>query len=64
MWRWLLLVFVTLLLLQGVWPWLSRLGFGRLPGDLHFRLMGREFHLPITTTLILSAVCALLAKWL
>lgn len=64
MWRWLLLVFVTLLLLQGVWPWLSRFGFGRLPGDLHFRLMGREFHLPITTTLILSAVCALLAKWL
>ena len=64
MWRWLLVVFITLLLLQGIWPWLSRWGFGRLPGDLHFRFMGREVHLPITTTLILSAVCALVAKHL
>ncbi|MEY2780696.1 MAG: hypothetical protein RL307_400 [Pseudomonadota bacterium] len=64
MWRWLLVVFISLLLVQGIWPWLSRFGFGRLPGDIHFEWMGREFHLPITTTLILSGVCALIAKLL
>jgi hypothetical protein len=64
MWRWILVVMVILLLLQGVWPWLQKLGFGRLPGDLNFRVLGRPFHLPITTTLILSGVCAALAKWL
>ena len=60
--RWLLVVFVVLLLIQGITPWLSKLGFGRLPGDLRFRLFGREFFIPLTTTVILSMVCALIAR--
>ena len=56
--RWLLVVFLALLLIQGITPWLSKLGFGRLPGDLRFRLFGREFFIPLTTTIILSMVCA------
>ena len=43
MFRWLLVVFLALLLLQGLSPWLNKLGFGRLPGDMRFRLFGREF---------------------
>jgi hypothetical protein len=53
-----------LLLFQGAMPWLQKLGFGRLPGDLRFRLFGREFFLPLTTTIILSMVCAALSKLL
>lgn len=64
MWRWLLVVFITLILVQGIWPWLKRFGLGRLPGDIHLQIFGRTFHLPITTTLILSGVCALVAKHL
>lgn len=60
--RWLLVVFVVLLLIQGITPWLSKLGFGRLPGDLRFKLFGREFFIPITTTIILSMVCAVIAR--
>jgi hypothetical protein len=60
--RWVLVVFVVLLLIQGVTPWLSKLGFGRFPGDFRFRLFGREFFIPITTTLILSMVCAVIAR--
>jgi hypothetical protein len=62
MFRWLLVVFLVLLLIQGLSPWLSKLGFGRLPGDMRFRLFGREFFIPLTTTLILSMVCALIAR--
>ena len=62
MFRWLLVVFLTLLLLQGLSPWLNKLGFGRLPGDMRFRLFGREFFIPLTTTIILSMVCALIAR--
>ncbi|MBU6370388.1 MAG: DUF2905 domain-containing protein [Betaproteobacteria bacterium] len=62
MFRWLLVVFLALLLIQGLTPWLNKLGFGRLPGDLRFRLFGREFFIPLTTTLILSMVCALIAR--
>ena len=60
--RWVLVVFVVLLLIQSVTPWLAKLGFRRLPGDLHFKIFGREFFIPITTTLILSMVCALIAR--
>ena len=60
--RWVLVVFVVLLLIQGVTPWLSKLGFGRFPGDLRFKIFGREFFIPITTTLILSMVCAFIAR--
>lgn len=62
MFRWLLVVFLALLLIQSLTPWLNKLGFGRLPGDLRFRLFGREFFIPLTTTLILSMVCALIAR--
>jgi hypothetical protein len=62
MFRWLLVVFLALLLLQGLSPWLKKLGFGRLPGDMRFRLFGREFFIPLTTTIILSMVCALIAR--
>lgn len=62
MFRWLLVVFLALLLIQGLTPWLNKLGFGRLPGDLRFRLFGREFFIPLTTTVILSMVCALIAR--
>jgi len=62
MFRWLLVVFLALLLIQGLSPWLNKLGFGRLPGDMRFRLFGREFFIPLTTTLILSMVCALIAR--
>ena len=64
MFRWLIVVFLALLLIQSITPWLEKLGFGRLPGDLRFRLFGRDFFIPLTTTFILSMVCAALAKLL
>ncbi len=60
--RWVLVVFLVLLLIQGVTPWLGKRGFGRLPGDLRFKIFGKEFFLPLTTTLILSMVCALISR--
>jgi len=64
MWRWLLVIFVLLLVVNAFTPWFRRMGFGRLPGDLRFTLFGREFFLPLTTTIILSIVASLLAKLL
>ena len=64
MFRWLIVVFLALLLIQSITPWLQKMGFGRLPGDLRFRLFGREFFIPLTTTIILSMVCAALSKLL
>lgn len=62
--RWLLVTFLALVLFSGLQPWLQKLGFGRLPGDLHFRLFGREWSIPITSTLLLSMLAAGIARWL
>jgi hypothetical protein len=64
MFRWLLVVLLALILINGMTPWLQKLGFGRLPGDLRFKLFGKEFFIPLTTTIILSMVAAAIAKFL
>jgi len=62
MYRWLLVIFFLLLLINAVTPWFKRIGFGRLPGDLNFTLFGREFNLPFATTIILSLAAAGIAR--
>ncbi len=62
MFRWLIVIFLALLLINGLTPLLGKLGFGKLPGDFRFRLFGREWFLPITTTVLLSVVAGLVAK--
>ena len=60
--RWLLVVFLALLLFSGLRPWLEKYGFGRLPGDLRFRLFGREWHIPLASAVLLSLVAAGIAQ--
>ncbi len=60
--RWLLVIFLALLLIKSLTPWLQKLGFGRLPGDIRFKLFGREWFIPLSSTIILSLVCAAIAK--
>ncbi len=62
--RWLLVVFVALLLFSGLWKWLDKLGLGRLPGDFRFRLLGREFFLPFASSVVLSLLALVLIKLL
>ncbi|MBI3533391.1 MAG: hypothetical protein CK604_09540 [Curvibacter sp. PD_MW3] len=62
MFRWLIVIFIALLIINAFTPWFKKIGFGRLPGDLNFTLFGREFNLPLTTTIILSLVAAGVAK--
>jgi len=63
MFRWLLVIFLALLLINWVSPVLGKLGFGKLPGDFRFKLFGREWFIPLTTTVMLSVVAALIAKF-
>jgi hypothetical protein len=61
--RWLVLLGIALLVLGLAWPWLSKLGLGRLPGDLHFERDGFSFYFPLTTSILVSLVVSLLL-WL
>lgn len=62
--RWLIVVFLALLFISWIKPWLLRLGLGRLPGDFRFRWRGREWDVPLTSTLLLSFVLSLLVRGL
>ncbi|HCY17306.1 MAG: hypothetical protein A2Z93_13735 [Curvibacter sp. GWA2_64_110] len=64
MFRWLIVIFIALLIINAFTPWFKKVGFGRLPGDLNFTLFGREFNLPLTTTIILSLVAGAVARFL
>jgi hypothetical protein len=46
-----------------LWPWISRLGLGRLPGDILIQREGFTFYAPITTGILVSVVLSLVL-WL
>ena len=62
--RWLIVVFLALLIFSGLRPWLEKLGLGKLPGDFRFRLFGREWFIPLTSSVALSLLAMLVAKFL
>ena len=62
--RWLLIVFLALLIFSGLRPWLEKLGLGKLPGDFRFRIFGREFFIPLASSVALAFVAMLLGKLL
>ena len=61
--RLLIIAGIALLVIGLAWPWVSRLPFGRLPGDIHVVREGFSFHFPIVTCIVLSVVISLLL-WL
>jgi len=56
--RWMVIIFLALLVISWFTPLLHKLGFGKLPGDFHFRAFGRDWFLPVTTTILLSMVAS------
>jgi len=54
---------LLILLAGALWPWLSKLPFGQMPGDVVVDRPGFRFFAPFTTMIILSLVISLLL-WL
>jgi hypothetical protein len=64
MFRWLLTIFLALVVFSAMLPWLEKLGVGRLPGDLRFSMFGKTFFLPFASTIVLSLVIFLVARFI
>ncbi len=45
------------------WPWLARIGLGRLPGDILIQRGGTTFYFPLVTCIVISIVLSA-AFWL
>jgi hypothetical protein len=62
--KWLVTVVLALVLFAGLTPLLRRMGLGRLPGDLQVRLRGKDYTLPIASTVLLSLLAMLVARFI
>ena len=60
--KWLIALAVAVVLLGLLAPQLSKLGLWRLPGDLRFRRKGRDYYLPITSTILVSVLLTLVLR--
>jgi Protein of unknown function (DUF2905) len=57
----LLIVSGSMLVAVGLlWPFLTRLGLGRLPGDIAIRTEHGGFYFPIVTCIVISVVLSLI----
>lgn len=57
--RFLVIAGLVLLLAGLVWPLISKLGLGRLPGDITWQRGNTRVYFPLMTSLILSVVLSL-----
>ncbi len=58
--RTLIIAGVVLLVVGLLWPWLGKLGLGRLPGDIVIERDNARFYFPITTSILISVLLSIL----
>ncbi|HLK84299.1 MAG TPA: DUF2905 domain-containing protein [Xanthobacteraceae bacterium] len=51
---------LVILIVGIIWPILSRIGLGRLPGDIVFQRGGVTFYFPLATCILISIVLSAL----
>jgi hypothetical protein len=51
---------VAILVLGLLWPWLSKLPLGRLPGDIVIERENFRLYFPLTTGVLISIVLSML----
>lgn len=62
--KWLITLVIALALFAGLTPLLRRMGLGRLPGDFQLRLRGKDYNLPVASTVLLSLLVMLVARFI
>jgi hypothetical protein len=62
--RWLIVFVLAFLVFNGLSHWLKKLGLGTLPGDFRFRLGGRDWYLPLASSIVLSVIAMLIGAFI
>jgi len=62
--RALIVIGIALILIGVAWPWIQKLGLGRLPGDIRIEMASGGFYFPIVTCLIISVVLSIVLWFL
>jgi len=58
--RFLIMFGLAILIVGAAWPLLSKLGLGRLPGDIVIKRGNATINIPIATSLVVSIVLTLM----
>ncbi len=62
--RWLITLIAAFVVFNSLQGWLRRIGLGRLPGDLQFKVRGREWTFPFGSTVLLTIVAWVIGRWI
>ncbi|HZD21237.1 MAG TPA: DUF2905 domain-containing protein [Burkholderiales bacterium] len=62
--KWLVTLFLALVILSAATPLLRRFRLGRLPGDLQIPVRGRVYYVPFATTVVLSLLVWVIGRLL
>lgn len=54
--RALIIAGVLLIIIGILWPWIVKLPFGRLPGDIIINKPGLKVYIPVTTMILISVI--------
>lgn len=54
--RFLIILGLAILVMGLLWPYLSRIGLGRLPGDIFIERENFSFYFPLMTSIVVSLV--------
>lgn len=58
--RWLIVFLLSFLIFNVLADWLRKIGLGRLPGDFRFRFRGRDWHVPLASSVVLSVLAMII----
>ncbi|WP_019623674.1 DUF2905 domain-containing protein [Thioalkalivibrio thiocyanoxidans] len=58
--KWLIVIGGLIVLIGLLWPWLGKIPWGRLPGDIVIERESARFYFPITTMIIISVVISVI----
>lgn len=58
--KWLFTIVLVVLVMGAFTPWLKRLGYRRIPGDVEIDRNGKRFNFPIVTTIVLSVLASII----
>ena len=61
--RWLIVIGIVFVLVGLAWPWVSKIPWGRLPGDFSIERENFSVYFPLMTGLVLSVIVSLLLWW-
>jgi uncharacterized membrane protein YjgN (DUF898 family) len=58
--KWLFTILLVVLVMGAFTPWLKRLGYRRVPGDIEIDRNGKRFNFPIVSTIVLSVLATII----